>query len=160
MFLAETAKKASELTNVDNALATVNENYAKQLQALEAQRGKLIASQIAAIKAGDTELALSIATQRAGLEMNLSSLLNSRDQFNQTYQLDQAQIFGQTPGIQGTVTLKDYVDANGGSLAWDANTGNVTLNGRTYTPTQLENAGGYIQNGRWQLPESIVKSMM
>lgn len=155
------ARKAAELTGVDNSLATVNDNYAQQVQALETHRGTLVAAQLAALKSGDTEMAMRIASERANLELQASTLLDNRDRSDRQFELDQSSIFGQTPGITGTVTLTDYVTGKGQSApSWDPNTGNVSLNGKTYTPKQLTDAGGYIQGGRWQLPESVVKSMM
>lgn len=68
---------------VGNSLATVNESYNTQIQALEAQRGQLIAAQIAAITSGDQEKALQYAQARVSAEYNLAALLNSRDRYNQ-----------------------------------------------------------------------------
>lgn len=154
-------RRAAELTNIDNALGTVNTNYSDQMQALEAQRGQLVAAQIAALKAGDMELALDLANKRATHEYNRSALYDSANQNFADRELRTHEIYGGAPGITGTVTLTDYVTQRGLSApSWDASTGNITLNGKTYTPDQLKNAGGYLQNGRWQLPESVVASMM
>ena len=157
------AKKAAELTGVDNSLATVNENYAQQVQALETHRGTLVAAQLAALKSGDTEMAMRIASERANLELQASTLLDNRDRSDRQFELDQSSIYGKSAGITGTVTLTDYLVSKGQSApSWDPNTGNVSINGKTYTPEQLSSpdVGGYIQGGRWQLPESVVKSMM
>jgi hypothetical protein len=161
VMLAE-SKKAADLSAIDQALSAIQEQYSTAVQALEAQRGDLIAAEMAALEAGDRELANAIANQRIGALYNLSSLLANADQFNKRSVLDEAQISGKFPGIpEGTVTLRDYLIKNGfGEPGWDPSTGNVTINGKTYTAKQLEDSGGYIQNGRWQLPESVIKAML
>jgi hypothetical protein len=155
------AQKSAQLSAIDQALATIQEKYSDQTQSLEAQRGSLEAAQLAALLAGDREMASNMASQRVGAEYNLASLLNSRDLSNQQNVLAQAEITGQFPGMpEGTVTLRDYLSNSGyDEPGWDPGTGNVTVNGKTYTPEQLSKYG-YIQNGRWQLPESIIRSML
>ena len=154
------AKKSAELSAIDQALATINDNYSSQTQALEAQRGQLTAAEMAALESGDRTMAINIANQRVAAEMELANLLASTNQDNKRLELTQADMFGQTSGVSGTVSLRDYLSNSGyDEPGWDPGTGNVTVNGKTYTPEQLSKYG-YIQNGRWQLPESIIRSML
>lgn len=158
------AQKAANLANIDNALATINENYNKQIQALEEHRGALAAAQLAAILNGDQDKALAYAQARANAEFQLSNLLDSRDRYNQEAVRADTALTGVAGGtISGTVGLRDYLNSMGVSnsnIHWDPGTGNVTINGKTYTPNQLKSLGGYIQNDRWQIPESVIRSLL
>ena len=159
-------QKAAQLTNVDNSLATVNESYNTQIQALEAQRGQLIAAQIAAITSGDQEKALQYAQARVSAEYNLAALLDSRDRYNQEAVRADTALAGIAGGgspLQAIVPLRDYLVQNGissSSITGDAN--QVNINGKSYTKSALEGAGAYYDtsDNHWKIPESVVRTLL
>lgn len=156
------AQKTAELNNLASNRTLAQSNYDAGIQALEEQRGALAAAQLSALLNGDRDTAMQYQQMRVNAEQNLATLLNARDMYNtDAVRADTALTGVAGGGLQGTVSLKDYLEQNGGNTpTWDASTGNVGINGRTYTPKQLEEAGGYIQNGRWQIPESVVRGLL
>jgi len=63
-------------------------------------------------------------------------------------------------GNNGVYSLRDVASQNGINVAYDSNSGNVTIGNRTYSPSTLTAMGGYISNGRWQLPSSIINGIL
>ena len=57
-----------------------------------------------------------------------------------------------------SMTLRDY--AGGANVGWDDKTGNVTINGKPYSPSQLQNAGLQLKDGRWQGTESQLRQAL
>jgi hypothetical protein len=157
------AQKVAELNNIANRRTLVQTEYDNAVKALEEQRGRLAAAQLAALLRGDEETAMQYAQTRANAEYQLASLLNNRDMYNIDAVRADTALTGVAGGLSGTVPLRDYLTSNGLSdtdIKWDSATGNVTIKGKTYTPTQLTSVGGYIQNGRWQIPESVIRSFL
>jgi len=57
--------------------------------------------------------------------------------------------------------LRGYAEQSGKTVGYDANTGNVTVGSKTFTPANLQSLGGYINNsGRWVLPKSALGTIM
>ncbi len=67
-----------------------------------------------------------------------------------------------TTGTSPTTSLATAVTAAGGTISWDPTTGNVTINGKVYTPTQLQRMGGYLDptSNHWYLPQSVISSLL
>jgi len=60
-------------------------------------------------------------------------------------------------GIYG---LRDVANQYGVNVGYDANSGNITVGNKTYTPTTLASMGGFLKDGRWQLPASSINGML
>ena len=58
------------------------------------------------------------------------------------------------------VILKDIADKNNATLGWDANTKNVTVNDKTYTPEQLTAMGGKVENNRWMFDANTANNLV
>lgn len=163
-YMQAEAQKLADLNNLANNRTLAQSNYDAGISALEEQRGSLVASQLAALLSGDQDRAMQYAQMRASAEQNLATLLNARDMYN----IDAVRADTQLTGIAGggldaTVPLRQYLVDNGVSdsdIAWNAADQSVTINGRKYSSSQLSGIGGYIENGRWQIPESAIQGML
>lgn len=94
-----------------------------------------------------------------GIPINTSGLTNVNGRFTGTTQQitdiinvatkQQAPVNPTTPAIapdgSNLIALRDMIP----DLAWDAATGNVTINGKTFTPQELASYGLTNVNGRW-----------
>lgn len=63
-------------------------------------------------------------------------------------------------GNNGIYGLRNVANQFGINVGYDAGSGNVTVGNKTYTPATLASMGGFLQNGRWQLPASSINGMM
>ncbi len=176
-------EKAAALTNIDNALGTIQSNYDTSLQSLEAQRGTLVAQQLAAIKDLEYAKQTGSADKILAATQNLAALTNARNEFDNELNLRYTEAIGEVPSATSTnptitmpessnnsnstptlasgggVGLRQYVESQGGSVGWDAASGEVTINGRVYTPAYLAQLGAYLVDGKWYIPESAMNSM-
>ena len=90
---------------------------------------------------------------------NLLPYFTMTEQQRQYLPIDIAQVAGEWPegyAAPGTtpVGLREYVTGQGGTLSYDPTTKTVTVNGRRYTPDDLESMGGVLKDGHWYLPQS------
>jgi len=162
LMKAEAAKTA-DLNNIANNKTLAQTNYNAGIEALETQRGAITAAKIDALKQADYAMQTQNWTALANVQLQLAQMAMQEDQFNQKMSYDWTSMMGETPGssaIDSTITLNDYVNSNKGTISWNAANGNVTVNSKVYTPAALQAAGGYLENGRWMIPESVVKSML
>jgi hypothetical protein len=57
--------------------------------------------------------------------------------------------------------LSTAVTAAGGTISWDQATGNVTINGKVYTKTDLTRMGGTLNaDNHWYLPQSVISQLI
>lgn len=56
--------------------------------------------------------------------------------------------------------LRDVASRYGFNVGYDAQSGNVTVGNKVYSPQTLAAMGGFISNGRWQLPSSSINSLL
>ncbi len=60
----------------------------------------------------------------------------------------------------GVYGLRDVASQYGVNVGYDAGSGNVTVGSKVYTPATLAAMGGFIDNGRWQLPASSINGIL
>lgn len=84
--------------------------------------------------------------------------------------LTYANLFGEmptesqvTPGAGfGGQPLRGYADSigMGGKIDFDPSTGNVKIDGKTYTPEALQRMGGQLLGGAWNLPSYVIDQLL
>lgn len=173
------AQKEAALNAIAQALSTYENQYSTNLSNLETQRGQLSAQQLGNLnQQAYSNSAASIQQQLAALQ-GLAGMATQANQFNQNMALQQlpyyslteqqrqalplewTQAIGQVPGNSNTsIGLRDYATSKGASIDYDANTGEVLVNGKRYSSGTLQNLGGQLINDRWYLPESAVNALM
>lgn len=174
------ADKAAKLTNVASSKTAAQTAYDQGIQALEEQRGNLIAQQLAAIKELDYAKQTGSADAILAATERLSSATNARNEFDNTLLQKYTDTMGQVPGevveaptITGAtdtslnsstsgsgIGLRSYVESKGGSVGWDPVTKEVTVNNKKYSPAQLMQMGATLTNDSWYIPESVLRGMM
>jgi hypothetical protein len=179
------AERAARLADVANRLSLVEQQAREQEQQLQERLGQLEASRLAELR----ELAHATAVgdwQRVmQATQNLAALATQAQQFAQNYAasllpyfalteaqrqaqpLDWAQVMGEVPAapqpqatFSGAVPLRSYATARGAGIDYDPATGTVIINGRRYSASALQGMGGYLQNGSWYLPASVVDALI
>lgn len=176
------AEKAAKLSGIANSRTAAQTNYDNAVTDLEAQRGALVAQQLAAIK----DLDYAKQTGRADAILNatqkLAEITQKANEFNNTLLYNYSSLMGQMPDtgsstalnalnnttVSGNlnsspgneVGLRAYAESRGASVGWDPTTQEVTVNGKKYSPYQLRQMGATIKNNSWYIPESAVRAMM
>jgi hypothetical protein len=164
LMQAEAQKKA-DLLNLANNRTLAQTNYDEGMMALERQRGELVARQLAALREREDALAIGDWERAYQAELNYTNAVNDADRWQNELMRTDAQLTGQFPGtsttqINSPVALRDYAVSKGATVGWDANTGNVIINNKAYTPADIQANGGYMVNDRWQLPQSVIDRML
>jgi hypothetical protein len=154
------ATKAANLANIAKSKTAAQTAYDEGSTALETQRGSLVAQQLAAIKE------LDYAKQTGNWERINAATVALANLATQQNQVDNANLrtdiatTGVVPTALNTpVGLRQYAESKGATIEYDATTGTVSLNGKKYTPTQLQANGATLVDGRWQIPESVLTGM-
>lgn len=178
------AQKAADLTGVDTGLDTIQTTYDQSVTALEAQRGSLVAQKLAALK--ELEYAKQVGNWEAinAATASLAALTTQQNQFDNSLLQNQIETMGVTPSyntddltnsansssttsntsgtsaLTSPVGLRAYAEGKGAKVGYNAASGEVSVNGNKYTPTQLISAGAQLVDGRWLIPESVIAQML
>jgi hypothetical protein len=179
------AEKAAKLANISNSKTNAQTAYDEGTVALEAQRGRLVAQQLAAIKELDYAKQTGRADAILAATERLAAATNARNQFDNSLLQSYTDMMGEVPGeiverpvitnpnsnsggsnySNEPVGLRAYVESKGGSVGFSspdgsAMNGTVTINGKSYSATQLIQKGATLVNGSWYIPESVLRGMM
>lgn len=178
------ADKAAKLSSVAEYMTNAQTTYDEKSESLEAQRGRLVAQQLAAIKELDYAKQIGSADAILAATERLSAVTNARNQFDNTLLQSYSDMMGEVPGevterpvITGSnnssvnndsgsqVGLRGYIESKGGTVDFtspdgSAMNGTVTINGKSYSASQLMQKGATLKNGSWYIPESVLRGMM
>jgi hypothetical protein len=179
------AEKAAKLANIANSKTNAQTAYDEGTVALEAQRGRLVAQQLAAIKELDYAKQTGRADAILAATERLAAATNARNQFDNSLLQSYIDMMGEVPGeiverpvitnpnsnsggsnySNEPVGLRAYIESKGGSVGFSspdgsAMNGTVTINGKSYSAAQLIQKGATLVNGSWYIPESVLRGMM
>jgi len=179
----QAAELAAYLQDVASQQSLATQQYGETQQQLAERRGLIEAQTVEELKRYDDAMVRGDWQSANQASQNLATLATQAQQFSQQMAasllpyftmtererqylpIDIAQVAGEWPEGYGTpaatpapvsqpIGLRDYVTGQGGSISYDPGTRTVTVNGRRYTPDDLEGMGGVLKDGRWYLPQS------
>ena len=178
----EQAERTSTLTAIADALAQTQSQYGDSVEALEASRGQLTAAQVASLSQSNQANALTnwqtkynatadldSRAQNAqqndynNAQENLPYVTTTKEQDITNDQTD-AELYGQvldksTKTSANVTPLRTYIQSTGGTVGYDNKTKTVTINGKSYSSSQLKSLGGVLKNNNWYLPQSAIDDM-
>ncbi len=157
------AQQTADLNNIANNQTLAQNTFDTSVEGLEAQRGALVAQQLAAIKERDYALQTGDWERATSLQTTISQLAtqanNAQNQLNYNYSSLVGQLPSATPAINAETGLRDYAASKGSTVSWDPGTGNVKVGSKTYTPSQLQQMGARLVNNSWVLPQSVADQL-
>lgn len=181
----EQAKKTAALNAIAQALALTEQQAGEKREQFAERLGTLEANRLAELRNLAQAQAVGNWQQVMDATRNLMQMATQAQQFGQQYSLnllpyfelteaqrqaqplDWTQVMGQVPeatlpqtsSAAAAVPIRSYAAQRGASIDWDPATKEVIINGKRYSSSQLQNMGGYNQNGAWYIPESALAGL-